>query len=312
VVARAQQQKLRVIGFLQTATAPRGGRPTPALDAFRRGIREAGYVEGQNLAIEYRWAEDEYDRLPSLAADLVQRQVALIAAFGSTAAVDAAKEASPSIPIVFNLATDPQVAGFVASLARPGGNLTGVSQLRSAVVAKRLQMLHEIVPAATSIGVLVNPANRTYTQDMNELEPASRTLGVHLATANASKDDDIEPAIEVLVAQGVGALVVTATSLFTANYARIIALAARHRLPAIYDNSVFPKYGGLLSYGSDLVVSYHLAGFYVGRILNGDKPADLPVQQITKIEMVINLKTAKALGLTIPETLLATADEVIQ
>jgi putative tryptophan/tyrosine transport system substrate-binding protein len=312
LAARAQQQKLRAIGLLSSAPAPRGGRPTPTLDAFRRGIREAGYVEGQNLAIEYRWAENEYHRLPSLADDLVKRQVALIAAFGSAASVYAAKDATASIPIVFNSATDPQVAGFVASLARPGGNLTGVSQLRSAVVAKRLQMLHEIVPAATLIGVLVNPANPTYTQDMNELEAASRTLGVHLATVNASKDDGIEPAIEALVAQGVGALVVTASSLFTVNFARIIALAARHRLPATYQNSVFTTNGGLLSYGSDLADSYHLAGVYAGRILNGEKPADLPVQQITKIEMVINLKTAKALGLTIPETLLATADEVIQ
>jgi putative tryptophan/tyrosine transport system substrate-binding protein len=180
------------------------------------------------------------------------------------------------------------------------------------VVAKRLQMLHEIVPAATLIGVLVNPADRTYTQEMNELEAASRTLGVYLATVNASKDDGIEPAIEALVTQGVGALLVTASSLFTVNNARIIALAARHRLPAIYQNSLFPKYGGLLSYGSDLADSYRLAGVYVGRILNGDKPADLPVQQATKMLLIINLKTAKSLGLTVPQSILLRADEVIE
>jgi putative ABC transport system substrate-binding protein len=309
VVAWAQQQKLRVIGFLHIARAPPG--PAPPFDAFRRGIREAGYVEGQNLAIEYRWAGGEYDRLPSLAADLAKRQVALIAALGSDASVYAAKDATASIPIVFNTANDPQVAGFVDSLARPGGNLTGVSQLRIAVAAKRLQMLHEIVPATTLIGVLVNPAVRPYTE-MNELEPASRILGVHLATANASKNDDIEPAIEALVAQGAGALFVTASSLFTGNNPQIIALAARHRLPASYQNSVFTTNGGLLSYGSDLVDSYHLAGVYAGRILNGERPAEMPVEQATKFELVINLKTAKALGLTIPETLLATADEVIQ
>jgi putative tryptophan/tyrosine transport system substrate-binding protein len=314
LAVRAQQQKLRVIGFLHSAPAPRGGRPAPVLDAFRRGIREAGYVEGQNLAIEYRWAENEYDRLPSLVADLVKRQVALIAAFGSTASVYAAKEATASIPIVFNLAIDPQVAGFVASLARPGGNLTGVSQLRSAVVAKRLQMLHEIAPAATLIGVLVNRANLPYTQDqeMKELEAASRTLGVHLATVNVSKDDGIEPAIEALVAQGVGALLVTASGLFTLNNARIIALAARHRLPAIYQNSVFTKNGGLLSYGSDLIDTYHLAGVFAGRILNGERPAEMPVQQAVKIDMILNLKTARALGLTVPQSILLRADEVIE
>jgi ABC transporter substrate binding protein len=221
-------------------------------------------------------------------------------------------DATASIPIVFNIATDPQVAGFVASLARPGGNLTGVSQLRSAVVAKRLQMLHEIAPAATLIGVLVNPGIRIYTQDMNELEAASRTLGVHLATVNSSKDDGIEPAIEALVAQGVGALLVTASGLFTLNNARIIALAARHRLPAIYQNSVFTKNGGLLSYGSDLIDTYHLAGVFAGRILNGERPAEMPVQQAVKIDMILNLKTAKALALTVPESILLRADEVIE
>jgi putative tryptophan/tyrosine transport system substrate-binding protein len=192
------------------------------------------------------------------------------------------------------------------------GNLTGVSQLRSAVAAKRLQMLHEIVPAATLIGVLVNPANRTDTQEMNELEAASRSLGVHLATVNASEDDGIEPAIEALVAQGVGALLVSAASLFTVNNARIIALAARHRIPAIYAISPFAINGGLLSYGSDIVDSYHLAGVYAGRILNGDKPADLPVQQATKMLLIINLKTAKALGLAVPPSILLRADEVIE
>jgi putative tryptophan/tyrosine transport system substrate-binding protein len=238
--------------------------------------------------------------------------VALIAALGNAASVYAAKDATTSIPIVFNAATDPQVAGFVASLARPGGNLTGVSLLRAAVATKRLQMLHEIVPAATLIGVLVNPANRTYTQEMSGLEAASRTLGVRLATVNASKDDGIEPAIEALVAQGVGALLVTASGLFTLNNARIIALAARHRLPAIYQNSVFTKNGGLLSYGSDLADSYHLAGVYAGRILNGEKPAEMPVQQAVKIDMILNLKTAKALALTVPESILLRADEVIE
>jgi putative ABC transport system substrate-binding protein len=259
----------------------------------------------------YRYAENQYDRLPALAADLVRRRVAVIVAVGTPAAL-AAKVATTTIPIVFNTGADPVGLGLVASLNRPGGNLTGTAGLTGELAPKRLQLLHELLPNAALFGVLVDPAFSTTQSDIADLQAAARTLGLQLVIVNASTDSDLEPAFASLSQQPVGAVLVSLSTLYTRSTERLAALAARHALPAIYPFREYALAGGLMSYGSSLGFYWHQSGIYTGRILKGEKPADLPVQQITKIDLVINLKTAKALGLTIPETLLATADEVIQ
>ncbi len=308
LAARAQQPAVPVIGFLN----PGSLETTRNVAALHRGLSETGYFEGRNLAIEYRWAEDRLDRLPALAADLVRRQVAVIVAWPTPAAL-AAKAATKSIPIVFATGADPVEIGLVASLNRPGGNLTGMSNLDAAVVAKRLALLHELMPTATSIAYLVNPSNAVFAEaETRELEDAARTLGVRLLILKASDPSEFEAAFATLVLERAGGLVVGSDSLFSRHSDQLVALAARHRVPAMYAYRETTAAGGLMSYGTDFPDAYRKVGLYTGRILKGDKPADLPVQQPTKFELVINLKTAKALGLSIPETLLATADEVIQ
>jgi putative ABC transport system substrate-binding protein len=309
VVARAQQPKMPVIGYLNSTT----GADQRFTAAFRQGLSEFGYVEGQNISIEYYWLGGQYDRLAALAADLVRRQAAVIVATGGTATGRAAKLATATIPIVFLAGGDPVEVGLVASLNRPGGNVTGVAILTTALTAKRLELLHELVPAAMPIGFLVNPANPTvFKAEMMEAETAARALRVRLVTLNASTLREIEAAFEIVIEQRIGALLTSGDPLWTVQRAELAALTARHAVPAIYAVRDIADAGGLISYGASISDAYRLVGTYAGRILKGEKPADLPVQQATKLELVINLKTAAALGLTVPETLLATADAVIQ
>jgi putative tryptophan/tyrosine transport system substrate-binding protein len=309
LAARAQQPTLPVIGYLDAGSLETRRESVAAL---HRGLSETGYFEGRNLAVEYRWAEDRLDRLPALAADLVRRQVAVIFATPTPAAV-AAKATTKSIPIVFTTGADPVEIGLVASLNRPGGNLTGMSNLSTAVAGKRLALLHELMPAAPLIACLVNPTNPVFSEgETRELQDAARTLGVRLLILKASDPSEFEAAFATLVLERAGGLVVGSDVLFSNHSDQLVALAARYRMPAIYGYPATAAAGGLISYGTETLRSFRQAGVYAGRILKGEKPADLPVQQITKIDLVINLKTAKALGLTIPETLLATADEVIQ
>jgi putative ABC transport system substrate-binding protein len=301
LAARAQQPLVPVIGFLNS------GSPGPfakMLAAFHQGLKDGGYVEGQNVAIEYRWAEGHYDRLSTLAADLVRRRVAVIAATGGTPSARAAKAATTTIPIVF-VAADPVRDGLVASLNRPGGNVTGVSVFSAELAPKRLQLLRELVPKAGKIAALTNPSS------MDEAETLTRA-GLPLLTISAEAESDFEPAFIQAAQQGVEALLVTADPFFNSRRAQIVALAARHSLPAAYPWREYVEAGGLMSYGTNLAGTYRQVGQYVSRVLKGDKPADLPVQNPTKFDLAINLKTAKALGITIPETLLATADEVIE
>jgi putative tryptophan/tyrosine transport system substrate-binding protein len=275
-------------------------------------LAEAGYIEGQNAVIEYRWAEGQNDRLPSLAAELVGRQVAVIATPGSTPSAFAAKAATHSIPIVFWVATDPVKIGLVASLNRPGGNLTGVAILGIEVAGKCLEALYELVPAAISIGLLVNPTNSATTSYTREVQDAARVLGLRLVVQNVSNTSDIEAAFTALVEQRVGALMSMTDPIFFTQINQFVALAARHSIPAISPFHEFTAAGGLMSYGSNLNDAYRQVGIYTGRILKGDKPADLPVQQSTKVELRINLKTAKALKVTVPLSLLGRAEEVIE
>jgi putative ABC transport system substrate-binding protein len=309
VAARAQQPALPVIGFLSS-----GSRQSDAwrLAAFRRGLNEAGYIEGRNVVSEFRWADDQYDRLPALAAELVQRQPAVIIAVGGPASALAAKAASTTIPIVFAVAGEPVKLGLVASVNRPGGNATGVSTLFSSVVAKQLETLHEIVPKAMVIGCLVNPGNPNAETGTREAQEAAPALGLDLRFVNASTEREIDMAFPTLVQERVDALVVVTDPLFNSRPNQLSTLAARHALPAIYPYREFATAGGLISYGGTLTEPWYLAGAYAGRILKGERAADLPVQQSTKVTLVINLKTAKALGLEIPPMLLARADEVIE
>jgi putative ABC transport system substrate-binding protein len=309
LTAGAQQSATPVIGYLGSQFADDSKVVTVP---FLQGLKETGYVEGQNVAIEYRWAENQYDRLPALAADLVRRRVAVIVSSGTETSV-AAKAATTTIPIVFTTAGDPVALGLVASLSRPGANVTGSAGLAAELAPKQLQLLHELIPNAATFGVLADPAAPPTQSTITDLQAAARTLGRQLIVVNARTDSDLETAFATLSQQRVGAvLVAVGSTFFNRRTEQLPALAARHALPAIFPLREYTLDGGLMSYGSSLRYVSHQAGIYAGRILKGEKPADLPVEQATKLELVINLKTAKALGLTIPETLLATADEVIQ
>jgi putative ABC transport system substrate-binding protein len=309
LAARAQQPAMPVIGFVNPASAKSFARP---LSAFLKGLGETGYVDGNNVAIEYRWAEGHNDRLPSFVADLVQRKVNVIAATSTPAAI-AAKAATTTIPIVFTTADDPVRLGLVASLNRPGGNVTGATQATVEVAPKQLQMLHELVPTASVMALLVNPANPTLAEsNTKELQAAARTLGLELHVLNASTERDFDAVFAKLIQLRAGGLVIGGGPFLIARQEQLAALTVRHAVPAVYHWREFAVAGGLLSYGAAVTDGYRLAGNYTGRILKGDKPADLPVQQVTKVELYINQKTAKALGLTVPQALLSRADEVIE
>jgi putative ABC transport system substrate-binding protein len=306
---RAQQKAMPVIGYLG------GGSPGPAapnVATFRQGLSATGYVEGQNVAIEFRWAEGHYDRLATLAADLVGRKVDVIAAAGGTTGALAAKSATSTIPIVFNTGGDPVEDGLVASLARPGGNLTGSSVMLAELIPKRLELLIELVPQARVIALLVNPTNATAERVMRNAQEAARAKGVELHILKAGTEGDVEVAFATLVQLQAGALLVSTDPFFNTRRAQLIALAARHAVPVIYDTREFAAAGGLITYGPSLPATFLQVGIYVGKILNGAKPADLPVQQPTTFELIVNLKTAKALGLTVPPSILARAGEVIE
>jgi putative tryptophan/tyrosine transport system substrate-binding protein len=309
LVARAQQPAMPVIGFLSARSADESAHLTTA---FRRGLAESGYVEGQNAAIDYRWAKGEYARLPALAAELVGRPLAVLAALGGDLPARAAKAATSTIPVVTQFTTDPVAGGLVASLNRPGGNVTGFVNLSAAMESKRIGLLRELVPQANRFGALVNPNVPQAARQLTDLQEATRTLGLGLQALEAGTDSEIEAAFLSCAQQRIPALVVTADLFFNTRRAMLAALAARHGLPAIYGFRDFAVAGGLMSYGIDLSESYRQIGIYVGRILKGAKPADLPVLQPTKFEFVINLKTAKALGVRISDNLLSLADEVIE
>jgi ABC-type uncharacterized transport system substrate-binding protein len=309
LAARAQQPAMPVIGFVNPASAKSFARP---LSAFLKGLGETGYVEGQNVVIEYRWAEGQNDRLPSFVADLIQRKVNVIAATSTPAAI-AAKAATTTIPIVFTTADDPVRLGLVPSLNRPSGNVTGATQATVEVAPKQLQLLHELVPTASVMALLVNPANPTLAEsNTKELQAAARTLGLELHVLNASTERDFDGVFAKLIQLRAGGLVIGSDPFFTSRTEQLAALSVRHAVPAVYHWREFAVAGGLLSYGAAVTDGYRLAGNYTGRILKGDKPADLPVQQVTKVELYINQKTAKALGLTVPQALLSRADDVIE
>jgi putative tryptophan/tyrosine transport system substrate-binding protein len=306
-VVRAQQA-LPVIGFLNSASSAQYAR---MVTAFREGLSDAGYVEGQNVVIEFRWADGQYDRLPALAADLVRRRIAVI--FANTPGVQAAAVATTTIPIVFAVSGDPVKDGLVASLNRPGGTVTGVTQTNVEVTPKRLELLHELVPTANIMALLVNPTGPTLAEAAStNLQAASRTLGLELAILNASTERDFDEVFGKLFQLRAGGLVIGSDPFFTSQSERLAALSVRHAVPTIYQYREFAVAGGLLSYGGSITDSYRLGGVYTGRILKGARPADLPVQQSTKVELIVNLKTAKALGITVPLSLLGRADEVIE
>jgi len=309
LAARGQQPTLPVVGFLN-ATSLDGYRPM--VNAFRQGLQESGYVEGRNVAIEYRWAEGRIDRLPALAAELVDRRVSVIATTTLPAAF-AAKAATTTIPIVFETGGDPVQLGLVASLNRPGGNVTGVTQLNQEVAPKRLELLHELVPAARVVAFLVNPADPASAEPvLRASQAAAHTLGLDLHVLNASTERDFDGVFANVIRLRAGGLVIGSDAFFTARREQLAALALHHAVPAVYQSREFAAAGGLMSYGGSLTDSYRLAGVYVARILKGEKPGELPVQQGTKVELFLNLKTAKALGITVPLPLSGRADEVIE
>ena len=309
LVARAQQPTVPVVGVLDPRL-PRNVQDL--LRVFRQGLKDTGYVEGENLALEYRWAENQMDRLPTLAADLVRRRVAVIAAISPAAAV-AAKEATTTLPIVFLVNEDPVRRGLVASLAHPGGNLTGINILTVEVAAKRLDLLRELMPSATRVGVLVNPVNTSVTETtLSEVADAARPMGLQIKVVNASTSGEIETAFASFMRERPDVLFVAADPYFYTRRVQFAVLAARHAMPTTYSQRDFAQAGGLMSYGTNIADAYRQIGVYAGRILKGAKPADLPVVQASKFELVINLATARALGLAVPPTLLARADEVIE
>ena len=308
VSARAQQPAMPVIGFLDPRSS---GTTEYLLRAFREGLKDTGYVDGETVAIEYRFADGQFDRLPELAAELVRRRVAVISAGGVSAAF-AAKAATTTIPIVFGVAEDPVRLGLVASLARPGGNLTGINFLTAELVAKRLELLRELVPAARRLAVLVNPAGPGYEITLRDVEPAARAVGLQIQVLNASTSREINAAFATIVREQLDALFVSTDPFFTSRRVQLILYATRHAVPATYPNRQYPEIGGLMSYGANVVDAVRQMGVYTGRILKGTKLADLPVVQSTKLELVINTETARMLGLTVPQTLLVAADEVIE
>jgi len=309
LAARGQQPALPVVGFLQSAS-PEGYAPLVA--SFLEGLKSAGYIEGKDVTVEYQWAEGHPDRLPAIASDLVRRHVAVIVASGGDAPALAAKKATDKIPIVFISGGEPVRAGLVESLNRPGGNVTGVSFIVTELIPKRLELLHELVPKAMTVGALVDPNYSGVDHQQRELQEAASATGLQVHIVTAGTQPDIDMAFASLVQQGIDTLIVANDPFFTSHRDQIVALAARHTIAASYSGREFVDAGGLMSYGPSVTDAYRLAGTYTGKVLNGIKPTDLPVQQPTKFDLAINLKTAKALGLTIPQTLLATADEVIE
>jgi putative ABC transport system substrate-binding protein len=310
MVARAQQPAMPVVGFVNAGSADAAAG---LMAAFRKGLRETGYVAGKDVAVEYHWLEGQFDRLPSLMADLIRRRVAVIATPGTTLAAIAAKAATATIPIVFGVGDDPVKLGLVGSLARPGGNATGINYFSQELNAKRLGLLHQLVPKAVRVAVFVDPGNVTTAETtLREAQQAARAIGLQIHVVNASTINEIDAAFSTLAHTRPDALFFASDAFFFSRRVQIATLAARDRIPAVYARREYAEVGGLISYGTSLAEAAHQAGVYTGNILKGAKPADLPVVQSTKFELVVNLKTAKALGLTIPETLLATADEVIQ
>jgi len=309
LAARAQQSAMTVIGFLSSRSP---GESEAVAAAFRKGLAEAGFVVGQNVAVEYRWAEGHYDRLPTLAAELVGLKVAAILAAGGPPSALAAKKATSTIPIIFSAADDPVGLGLVGSLSRPDGNVTGMSLFNATLSAKRFELLHELVPTARIIGYLVNPANPSGGIEVKGVEAAAKTFDVDLQVLSATTDQEIEDAFARAIELRIGAVIVAGEPFFDSRRAKIVELAAKHTIPASYSWRENVALGGLVSYGTSITDSYRNAGIYCGRILKGEKPADLPVMQPTKFELTINLKTAKALGLVVPAALLTGADEVIE
>ena len=309
LAARAQQPAMPVIGFLNGQSPPIWG---PMVAAFQKGLNEAGYVEHRNVAIEYRWAEGQPDRLPALAADLVQRRVAVIVATGGIDPAIVAKAATSTIPIVFMSNDDPRKYGLVASFNRPGGNVTGVSWFSAELGPKRLELLHQLVPTATTVALLINPDVAEAARQSLELQEAARTLRLQLVVLNVTTPSAIDTAFETIAHDRIGALVVASDAFLTNRREQILALATRHAIPAVHVVREWAEAGGLMSYGNSLADAYRRAGLYTARILKGEKPTDLPVDQATKFELIINLRTAKALGLEVPPKLLALADEVIE
>jgi putative tryptophan/tyrosine transport system substrate-binding protein len=309
LAARAQQSAMPVVGFLG---APSAGPYARYVAAIHQGLKEAGYVEGQNVRFEYRWAEGHYDRLAALAAELVRLQVSVIVPIGGAPPTVAAKAATSTIPIAFNMLADPVELGLVASLNRPGGNLTGVAMMGVELEAKRLELLHEAVPTAAVIAMLVNPSNAHAESQVREVQRAAHAIGQRIAIINASTEGELETAFASVVKERAGALLVGSDTFFTSKPALFVLFTARHAVPAIYPWRSHVDAGGLMSYGASLIDAYRQAGVYAGQILKGAKPADLPIMEPTKFELVINLQCAKAIGLTLPPTLLARADEVIE
>jgi putative tryptophan/tyrosine transport system substrate-binding protein len=308
--ARAQQPALSVVGFIRDGSADASAR---FVAAFRKGLNETGYVEGQNVTVEYHWLEGRYDRLPALMADLVRRQVAVIATPGGNTVARAAKAATATIPIVFGVSEDPVRLGLVASLARPGGNATGINFFLAEVAAKRLRLLHDLVPKAVRVAVVVNPSNAVLTETtLRAVQEAAPTIGLQIQILNASTIGEIDAAFATLERERPDALFVAPDAFFTDRRGQFATLTARHGIPAVYANRELVAAGGLMSYGTDLADMFHQVGVYTGSILKGAKPADLPVIQSTKFELVINLQTARALGIEVPQGMLSIADEVIE